>query len=136
MKRLVFSVVGGVVIPFLYMVIVGPITTYIQDDRLKQLMGYPVRWPVIVLQGLLPLGSFPFRVGEEPFLLLLIALCDVLLYSILTYILLWRFLKQKPQILRLPPEPRLSVFSLKVAALQVRAVYAALVCCTNPFCKA
>jgi len=31
---------------------------------------------------------------------------------------------------------RLSVFSLKVAALQVRSVYAALVCCTNPFCKA
>jgi hypothetical protein len=31
---------------------------------------------------------------------------------------------------------RLSVFSLKVAALQVPSVYAALVCCTNPFCKA
>jgi len=53
MKRLVFSVVGGVVIPFLYMVIVGPLTTYIQDDRLKQSMGYPVRWPVIILQRLL-----------------------------------------------------------------------------------
>lgn len=31
---------------------------------------------------------------------------------------------------------RLSVLSLKVAALQVRAVYAALVCFTNPFFKA
>ncbi|HZI88264.1 MAG TPA: hypothetical protein VFD48_15635 [Pyrinomonadaceae bacterium] len=105
MKRLVFSVVGGVVIPFLYMVIVGPLTTYIQDDHVKQLMGYPVRWPVIILQGLLPLGSFPFRDEDELFLLLLIVLCDVLFYSILTYILLWRFWKQKPQMLSLPPEP-------------------------------
>ena len=105
MKRLVLSVIGGFVIPFLYGVIVAPLTTYIPNETLKQLAGYPVRWPIITLQLLLPLGSFPFRDGDELFLLLLILVCDVLLYSILTYILLERFWKRKARQPSVPPDP-------------------------------
>src|SRR5436853_75034 len=46
MKRFVLSVVCGFVIPFLYSIIVGPLSSYIENDRLKLLVGIPVRWPL------------------------------------------------------------------------------------------
>ena len=105
MKRLALSVLGGVTIPFLYAVTIGPLTPYIQNQGLKELAGYPVRWPIIVLTRFLPLNSFPFRDGDEIFVLLLVMLSDVLLYSSVTYVLLWRFWKRKTQPAELPPEP-------------------------------
>lgn len=106
MKRLALSVVGGVVIPFLYTIIVGPLSTYYtQNYRLSFLMSFPIRWPIIILQRLLPLDSFPFRDEDAALLLLFIILCDVLLYSFLTYILLRVFWKQKPRQFAPPPEP-------------------------------
>jgi len=105
MKRLILSLVGGFVIPFLYTLIVGPLTNYIENYRLRQLLGYPVRWPVIILQETLPLDSFPFRDEDLGFLLVLVIACDVIVYGIVTYILLWRFWKPKTKESGPPPEP-------------------------------
>ena len=99
------SVLGGCLIPFLYGVTVGPLTPYIQHDMLNELAGYPVRWPIIVLHRVLPLGSFPFRDADTIFLLLYIVVCDLFLYSVVTYFFLGRFLKRETQQLRVPPEP-------------------------------
>lgn len=100
MKRLALSLLGGVAIPFLYAVIVGPLTNYIENARLRELADYPVRWPIITLRYFFPLYSFP-----DVFLILFIVVPNVLLYSIVTYILLWRFWKQKTNQFELPPEP-------------------------------
>ncbi len=105
MTRLVLSVMGGVVIPFLYAVIVGPLTNYIENPRLRELATYPVRWPIITLEYFLPLSSFPFGDEHHTFLLLFIIVSDVLLYSLLSYILLWRFAKPKTQQMEPPPDP-------------------------------
>ena len=105
MKRLILSVIGGVAIPFLYSITAGPLTNYIENPSLRQLASYPVRWPIIVLEYFLPLDSFPFRDENQTFLLLFIIVSDVLLYSLLTYIVLLRFWKRKTPQLKLPPDP-------------------------------
>ncbi|HMH42129.1 MAG TPA: hypothetical protein VK557_01485, partial [Pyrinomonadaceae bacterium] len=49
MKRVVLSVIGGFVIPFLYSIIVAPLTPYIHNRTLDQLAMFPVRWPIVLL---------------------------------------------------------------------------------------
>jgi hypothetical protein len=46
-KRAILAIIGGFVIPFVYTVIIGPLTLRIHSDALNQLLGYPVRWPII-----------------------------------------------------------------------------------------
>lgn len=105
MKRLAFSVLGGLAIPFLYSIIVGPLTPYVKNETMNQLASLPVRWPILILQRILPLGSFPFRDGDGTFLLLYVFVCDVILYTILTYAFLWGSSRRKSQQLGLPPIP-------------------------------
>ena len=105
MKRLILSVIGGVAIPFLYSITVGPLTNYIQSPSLRQLTSYPVRWPIIILEYFLPLDSFPFRDENQTFLFLFIIVSDVLVYSLLTYIVLLRFWKPKTPHIKPPPDP-------------------------------
>jgi hypothetical protein len=109
MKRLVLSLVGGVAIPFLYTIIVGPLSTYIQNPDLNALMSFPVRWPVIILMRFLHLDSFLFRNEDEIPLLLFIVISNVLLYSFVTYVLLLRFWKRKTPQIKPPPDPPLFV---------------------------
>lgn len=105
MKRVVLSVIGGVAIPFLYAVIVGPLTNYIENPWLRDLASYPIRWPIRTLEHFLPLSSIPFKDEHQTFLALVVIVSDVLLYSLLTYILLGRFWKRKTQRLEPPPNP-------------------------------
>ena len=109
MKRLVLSVLGGFAIPFLYTIIVGPLSLYIKSETLNQLADYPVRWPIYILYRLVPLGSFPFRDQDSTALLIYIIGCDVILYTILIYFLLWGFLKRKSEAFDPPPNPPPSV---------------------------
>src|SRR5688572_13275250 len=106
MKRLMLSILGGLIFPLLYAATVGPLSTNIQNSRLRELASFPIRWPVITLEYFLPPNSFPFKRGSEVFLILFIVLSDVFLYSFVTYILLWQFVEEKPQQSEFPPEPR------------------------------
>src|SRR2546425_1097220 len=101
MKRLALSVICGFVIPFLYSVIVGPLTPYIKNPALDELATYPVRWPIIIP---LRLGFVPFGENETALLVYIIG-CNVFLYSLLSYFLLWRFFRRKRAAPRLPPDP-------------------------------
>lgn len=85
MKRLALSVICGSVIPFLYAISVGPVSTYIKDDTLNYLGYIPIGWPRLILYRLVPLNSFPFRDGDNTVLLVYIVGCDVVLYALLTY---------------------------------------------------
>ncbi|HEY9502312.1 MAG TPA: hypothetical protein VIR01_11845 [Pyrinomonadaceae bacterium] len=105
MKRLVLSIIAGVAFPFLYAIIVGPLSVYIENPWLRHLTNFPVRWQIYTLSYVLPLSSFPFRDEDAPFLFSFIIISDVLLYSSLTYLLLWRFWKRKSPQLELPPDP-------------------------------
>src|SRR5215475_6949128 len=101
--QVALSVLSGVLIPFFYTIVAGPLSTYIQNDGLRRALNYPIRWPVIILTRLLPWDSFPFRDGDELFLLLFIAISDVLVYSILSFTLLQLVWKPKTQQLDPPP---------------------------------
>ena len=50
MKRAALSLLGGVVIPFCYALIAGPLSTKIDDPGLQTLVSAPVRWPALLLE--------------------------------------------------------------------------------------
>lgn len=102
MKRLALAGVGGFLIPFIYVMVFGPLTTYIENRTVRKLLVLPVRWPLTLLEH-------PFfldvRVLDSEYLIFVyIIVADVTLYSVLTYLLLWRFWKPRPKT-SLPPEP-------------------------------
>jgi hypothetical protein len=99
MKRLALSIVGGVVIPFLYTIIVGPLTTYSDNSALNLYAGYPVRWPILILYRF-----FPVDFLNEMILSLSFIGGNVLLYTFVTYIVLSAFWKPKATS-RVPPPP-------------------------------
>lgn len=108
MKRILLSLLAGLVFPFLYAIIVGPLTLYVENDTLKDLMGVPVRWPIMILQravSLEGLGRFPFRDEDQWVLLAYFIICNTALYSALTYVLLSFLRKPKRSASQLPPQP-------------------------------
>jgi hypothetical protein len=109
MKRLALSLLCGFAIPFLYTIIVGPLSLYIENPTLNELADYPVRWPIFILYRFVPLESFPFRDQDSTALLIYIIGCDVLLYTILTYFLLWGFFKRTSKPSEPPSNPPLFV---------------------------
>ena len=107
MKRLILSLLGGFLIPFLYAITVGPLTPYIQDQRLNQLANLPVRWPVMILEYTFPLWWtwLSWEQGQQIWLLVYIIICNVVLYSLVTYVLLRVFWKPQPKPSPSPPDP-------------------------------
>jgi len=100
MKRLALAVVGGFVIPFVYSIIVGPLTPDIKNGSLDYFAMVPVRWPVLIL---FYFGSFPFE--NEGILLLYLVGCNMALYTIFTYSLLWAFSRRRREGFGPPPYP-------------------------------
>ncbi|MCM3869501.1 MAG: hypothetical protein ND895_02225 [Pyrinomonadaceae bacterium] len=109
MKRLALSLFGGFAIPFLYTIIAGPLSRYIESPILHRLVYYPVRWPILILYRFIPFDSTLFRDQNLPALFILIVACDVILYTILTYFLLRGFSKRKGKPIDAPPNPPLFV---------------------------
>src|SRR5438132_14386863 len=100
MKRLALALLGGFLIPFVYSIIAAPLSAYITNPIIDRLLMYPVRWPILIL---FRFGFLPF--DNEIALLIYLIVCNVCLYSILSYFLLWRFSKSKRDITSLPPKP-------------------------------
>jgi len=105
MKRLLVSVISGFVLPFLYSIIVGPLSPHIGNERIRYLLWLPIGWPNI-LYGLLFL-SFSGRSLDIGINILLVVdiVGNVIFYSTLTYFfLLWQLLR-KPKTVCQPPLP-------------------------------
>lgn len=101
MKRLALSVLGGFGIPFLYSIIVGPLTPYIRNNSTLDLLAMvPVRWPILIFYRL---GVAPFE--SEIAILIYMIVCNVALYTLFTYFLLWGFSRRKTSRSATPPEP-------------------------------
>jgi hypothetical protein len=107
MKRLAWSLVGGFAIPVLYIVALALFFVWSENLALVLRLAYPVNWPTFILVRLLPLGSFPLRPGDRILLILLVIICNTVLYSIPIYFLLWKFSTRKRKAARvdLPPDP-------------------------------
>jgi hypothetical protein len=100
MKRLALALLGGFLIPFIYSVIAAPLSAYITNPTLDRLLMYPVRWPILML---FRFGYLPF--DSEIVLLIYLIACNVFVYSLLCYFLLWRFSRRKKIRQAIPPEP-------------------------------
>lgn len=108
MKRILLSLVVGFLFPFLYAIVIGPLTLDIENRMLKRLLEVPVRWPIMVLEqavGFEGLGRFPFRDEDQWALLAYLIICNTALYSALTYVLLFFIKKPKRSTPELPPQP-------------------------------
>ena len=105
MKRLLLSVLGGFVIPFLYTALFGPLSLYTHSERINHLLWIPIGWPQILYFYLFsPLSVNAPHIADNTLFIIQIV-CDVTLYGTLTYIfLLMRSLK-KPTTYDEPPPP-------------------------------
>ena len=100
MKRLAVLLLGGFLLPFLYTVVVGPLTPYIENYRTLNFFAMvPVRWPILLLYRS---GVFPFE--SEWTVLLYIISCNVIFYGSLIYFVLFAISKRK-KTSPLPPKP-------------------------------
>ena len=99
MKRLALSLLGGFLLPFLYSIVVAPLTPYIKNNTLAFSAMVPVRWPILLLYWL---HTFPF--GSEFAVLLYIVSCNVIFYGSMIYFVLFALSKRK-ETRRLPPGP-------------------------------
>lgn len=106
MKRLLLSVVGGFGIPFFYLVISGPLSQYIDDERINYLLWIPVGWPKILYSYVfLPFFNRALNLEDDALLVIMIA-CNVVLYGSLTYsLLLLRSFRKVKAHTEPPPAP-------------------------------
>jgi hypothetical protein len=107
MKRLALSLLGGFSIPVLYTLALALSFLWTKNLPLILRLSYAVNWPIFILFRLFPLGSFPLRPGDRIFLILIVIVCNGLIYSLPIYLILWRFSLRRRKAVRidLPPEP-------------------------------
>jgi hypothetical protein len=107
MKRLLLSVIGGFIIPFLYGITSGPLSTYTDNFTIQFWLNLPIGWPrVLYFYVTGPFAQHQLAENEAAFLIYIIG-CDVLLYSLVTYGLLWMLtiLRRKKDEYDAPPAP-------------------------------
>src|SRR5260370_40158926 len=97
MKRLVLSIVSGFLVTITFTIIAVLVAAYVRNPILKQLVGLPVRWPLLIYYRTVYL---PF-----PILLVYVSACNVLLYGLVTYFALWMLSNRKKAQYPLPPPP-------------------------------
>ena len=88
MTRLVLSFICGVAIPFIYSVVVGPLTNYTDNFTLRRLGYIPIGWPRLFLEKIVPLNSFPFRDQDEIAFLVFMIGSNIFLYGFLSYVVI------------------------------------------------
>jgi hypothetical protein len=95
MKRLLMSVGGGFALPFLYSILVGPLSQYIGDERIRSLLWLPIGWPKILYISLFPpFSGRSLNIGLNLLLVINVA-GNVIFYGALTYFfLLWLSLRK------------------------------------------
>ena len=109
MKRLIQSLIGGVIIPLADICIAGPLSLYIQNRKIQIALEMPFRWPRYAYYLLSPASSKPSLYFDDNSSLIVVILCDIALYALITYIILWMLSSRKraaslqPQLLPPPP---------------------------------
>jgi hypothetical protein len=82
---------SGAAFPLCYAVAAGPLSTFVEDGRIKMLLYAPVGRPRLLASHLFPPLIARLLVGDDTASLLYIIGSDVLLYTLLTYFTLLSF---------------------------------------------
>jgi hypothetical protein len=100
------SLLGGFLIPILYTMVAGPLSVSVESPFVKRLLEVPIRWPILFVQSFFPdLFLMILMNNASTWLFAYTIVCNVVVYSAVTYLLLWRFWKRKPEPSTLPPQP-------------------------------
>ena len=102
-KRATLSILGGVAFPVSYSILAGPVSTLVEDNRLRLLLYVPVGWPRLLCFYFV--GSLNERplFDNEIALLAYIVVCNVVLYTLMTYFVLLVFPFKRVVIKEIPP---------------------------------
>ena len=95
--RLALSLLGGFLLPLLYLIIVGPLTNRTGNRTLNFFASVPVRWPILLLYRLDVLPS-----TNELWLMLYIVGANVVFYGSLIYFVLLALSRRKPALISQP----------------------------------
>jgi hypothetical protein len=108
-ERLALSVIGGVAIPFVLAITLGPLSNYTENRTLRLVMGIPTGWPRLLYFRLFPPYARDSFAENKVAFLLFILVCDIALYTLITYCALsiWAF-RKKSRLSELPPPPLIS----------------------------
>jgi hypothetical protein len=88
MKRWGWSLLGGVLIPFCYVMGLAQLETLIAPNRRKAFQT-PIAWPRAIYFYFFPPGYVESTFGEfSPILLLFLVVFNVILYTLISYCLL------------------------------------------------
>jgi hypothetical protein len=88
-KKLVISLVGGIIVPFSYLLIAAPLADNIDSPAIQLLLLMPLVWPGYLWSNL-------------TFLIV----CDILLYGLITYAVFQAVTKEAVRPPPPPPPPR------------------------------
>jgi hypothetical protein len=105
MKRFALSLLGGILWPFCYAIATGLLSVYIDNARVRSVLNIPIIWPRVLYVHFWALttdGSIPI---SETSLFVFILVCDVVVYTILTYFVLLFFFKPVEEKPTAPPLP-------------------------------
>jgi hypothetical protein len=90
-KRAALSILCGVAFPFCYAAAAGPLSTYVEDRRIRLLLEMPVKWPRHLYSYLFIPFIGDSLLGNEAAFFLFIIGSDVLLYTFVIYFALLLF---------------------------------------------
>jgi hypothetical protein len=98
MRRLALSAIGGVVIPLAYAWVVVWLSRVFEESPFSIVVAAPIEWPYWIYSQFFD----PKPKGPSPFiplgLQLALYLGNFLLYTLLTYIVLWWRAKSRPNV--------------------------------------
>jgi hypothetical protein len=97
MKRLVLSIIGGVVVPVVYTLIAGLLSSHTNSLALKSLLPWPVLWPMRLYFYLFNMHSKSGFEFEVPYVTAITLVGNFLFYASLTYLVLWALSKKEPR---------------------------------------
>jgi hypothetical protein len=84
-KRVALSMLGGVVFPLSYSIVAGPLSTLVDNSRLRLLLDIPVSWPrLIYFYSFVSLTPRSLVENDLAFLAYIVS-CNVVLYTLMTY---------------------------------------------------
>jgi hypothetical protein len=94
-----------VALPFCYSIAAGPLSTYVEDPRIRWLIGIPVGWPKLLYSYFFfPVLGASLVDNENTFFLFIIG-SDVLLYTFIIYFALLMFSFKPVAIKQSSPPP-------------------------------
>ncbi len=103
--RLILSLVGGVILFLAVSIVGGILSTYTENRTLQVLLEMPSRWPRYLYYYLSPTPSKPSLYFDDAASLVTLIVCNIVLYSLITFFALWSLWDLRRREIKYDPPP-------------------------------